>query len=87
MSERRLDPSGDPGHHELPSSLWTPPEMPEDLRRMGLTRNTEEGAWIELVSTLDPSRPGHVVVAWLILIVLVGMPAFFTIENVVHASR
>ena len=87
MDDRRLDPSGDPGHHEVPSAPWQPPEMPDDLRRMGLTRNTEEGAWIEFVSTLDPSRPGHVLAAWLILLVLVGLPAFFTVENVLHAAR
>ena len=87
MSERRLDPSGDPGHHSAPGSPWQPPEMPDDLRRIGLTRNTEEGAWIEFVSMLDRSRPSHVLVAWLILVALVGLPAFFTVENVLHASR
>ena len=31
MSERRLDPSGDPGHHSVPGSPWQPPEMPDEL--------------------------------------------------------
>ena len=87
MTDRRLDASGDPGHGPVGHHIWQPPEMPEDLRRMGLTRNTEEGAWIEFVSMLDRSRPSHVLVAWLILVALVGLPAFFTVENVLHASR
>jgi hypothetical protein len=37
--------------------------------RLGLTRNTEEGALIELASNLDGSRPAHRVVAWLMLVV------------------
>ena len=36
---------------------------------------------------LDRSRPSHVAVAWLILVALVGLPAFFTVENVLHATR
>jgi hypothetical protein len=87
MSERRLDPSGDPGHHEVPGSPWHPPGMPDDFRRMGLTRDTVEGAWIEFVSMLDRSRPGHVLMAWLILVTLVVLPAVFTLENVLHATR
>ena len=85
MDERSLEPSGDPGHAPL-AAPWTPPEMPDDLRRLGLTRNTEEGAWIEFVSMLDRSRPSHVAVAWLLLIGLVGLPILFTVENLVHLA-
>jgi hypothetical protein len=81
MSDRRLDPSGDPGHDRVAHDVWQPPEMPDDLRRMGLTRNTEEGAWIEFASMLDRSRPSHVAIAWLILLTLFGIPLLATVWN------
>jgi hypothetical protein len=81
MSDRRLDPSGDPGHGPVDHDIWQPPEMPDDLRRMGLTRNTEEGAWIEFASMLDRSRPSHVAVAWLILLTLFGLPLLMTLSD------
>jgi len=81
MSDRRLDASGDPGHGPVDHDIWQPPEMPDDLRRMGLTRNTEEGAWIEFVSMLDRSKPSHVAVAWLILVTLFGLPLVITVSN------
>ena len=55
--------------------------MPDDLRRMGLTRNTEEGAWIEFASMLDRSKPSHVAVAWLILLALFGIPLLLTVSD------
>jgi hypothetical protein len=81
MSDRRLDPSGDPGHGPVAHDIWQPPEMPDDLRRMGLTRNTEEGAWIEFASMLDRSKPSHVAVAWLILLALFGIPLLMTVSD------
>lgn len=84
MDDRRLDPSGDPGHGPVERDIWQPPEMPEDLRRMGLTRNTEEGAWIEFTSMLDASKPTHVAMAWLILLTLFGIPLLVTVSNLLH---
>jgi hypothetical protein len=81
MSDRRLDASGDPGHDRVAHDIWQPPEMPDDLRRMGLTRNTEEGAWIEFASMLDRSRPSHVAIAWVILLTLFGIPLVATVWN------
>jgi hypothetical protein len=81
MSDRRLDASGDPGHGPVGHDIWQPPEMPDDLRRMGLTRNTEEGAWIEFASMLDRSKPSHVAVAWLILLALFGIPLLMTVSD------
>jgi hypothetical protein len=81
MSDRRLDSSGDPGHGPVAHDIWQPPELPDDLRRMGLTRNTEEGAWIEFASMLNPSKPSHVAVAWLILVTLFGIPVLMTVWN------
>ena len=36
-----------------PDPAWTPPGLPEQDVRMGLTRNTVEGAWLELASNLS----------------------------------
>jgi hypothetical protein len=58
--------------------------MPDDLRRMGLTRNTEEGAWIEFASMLDRSKPSHVAIAWLILVTLFGIPLLVTVSQLLH---
>jgi hypothetical protein len=84
MTDRRLDASGDPGHGPVDSAVWTPPELPDDLRRMGLTRNTEEGAWIEFASMLDRSKPSHVMIAWLILLTLFGVPLVMTVSDLLN---
>jgi hypothetical protein len=81
MGDRSLEPSGDPGHAPA-NDIWAPPEMPDELRRLGLTRNTEEGAWVEFASMLDPRRPTHVAVAWLVLLTLFGIPAVVTLVGV-----
>jgi len=46
--------------------------MPEDARRLGLDRHTSEGAVLAFASALDGSRPLHRVVAWVLLVALVG---------------
>ena len=70
MSDRRLDPSGDPGHDDASPHVWQPPRMPVDQARLGLDRNTVEGAWIEFASALDRSRVSHRLVAWVLLVLL-----------------
>ena len=45
-----------------------------DARRLGLDRNTEEGALIAFSGSLRADRPLHRVVAW-VLLVAVGLPA------------
>ena len=82
MSDRRLDPSGDPGHG-VPTAPWRPPAMPEDIRRIGLDRNTVEGAWVEFASLLDRRRTSHVVVAWLALAVFV-VPVLLTLVGLLQ---
>ena len=72
MTDRRLEPSGDPGHDDV-DPVWQPPRMPVDQARLGLDRNTVEGAWIEFASALDRSRLSHRLVAW-VLLVLVLVP-------------
>jgi hypothetical protein len=79
MDER--DPSGDPGHSPVVDPC-RPPSLPEDARRMGLNRNTVEGAWLELASVLDRRKPSHVVVALLALAIFVT-PVLLTLLDVV----
>ena len=69
MTDRRLEPSGDPGHDEA-AAVWQPPRMPVDQARLGLDRNTVEGAWIEFASALDRSRLSHRLIAWVLLVLL-----------------
>ncbi len=63
-----------------PDPAWTPPGLPEEHVRMGLTRNTVEGAWLEFASNLDPRRPFHVAVAWVALAIFV-MPVLVTLVS------
>ena len=45
-----------------------------DARRLGLDRNTEEGALLAFSSSLRAARPMHRIVAW-VLLVAFGLPA------------
>ncbi|HEX6151349.1 hypothetical protein [Nocardioides sp.] len=81
MSERRLDSTGDPGHSEEAPQPWSPPTMPDDARSLGLDRNTEEGAWVMMAASLDGAKVSHQVVAWLLLIVLVGIPILLRVAS------
>jgi len=60
---RHLESLGVP--HQIPSS---------DARRIGLDRNTEEGALIAFSASLRPGNPTHRVIAW-ILLAAFGLPA------------
>jgi hypothetical protein len=44
-----------------------------DARRIGLDRNTEEGALLAFSGALRPDRPTHRLVAW-VLLVAFGLP-------------
>lgn len=67
--DERPDP-GDDGPVELISAedFLGPDGLPREARRMGFDRNTEEGALIALAGSLDPRRPFHRVVAWVLLV-------------------
>jgi hypothetical protein len=67
--ERGEDPS-DEGEVELigPEDFLGPGGIPADARRMGLDRNTEEGALIALAGSLNPGKLSHRIVAWVLLI-------------------
>jgi hypothetical protein len=49
-----------------------------DARRIGLDRNTEEGALLAFSSALRPDKMFHRVVAW-VLLAAFGLPAFFAL--------
>jgi hypothetical protein len=49
-----------------------------DARRLGLDRNTEEGALIAFTGSLRPDKPLHRVGAW-ILLAAFGLPVLFAL--------
>jgi len=60
-------------------SLGVPhPYGSADARRIGLDRNTEEGALIAFSSSLRAANPRHRAVAW-VLLAAFGLPALFTL--------
>lgn len=72
----RLPPSGDPGHSETrpqDTPSWRHDTTP-DAERMGLDRNTVEGAQVAFVASLDGSRRRHRWVAWVIIFLMFGLP-------------
>ena len=58
----------------LPAHKGIPPEA----QRIGLTRNTEEGALLEFASALDNAKPSHRLAAWFMLLAFVA-PAILTL--------
>lgn len=49
-----------------------------DARRLGLDRNTEEGALIAFTGSLRPDKPLHRVGAW-VLLVAFGLPVLLAL--------
>lgn len=45
--------------------------IPDDARRMGLDRHTQEGALVAMAGSLDASKVSHRIVAWLMLAAMV----------------
>lgn len=52
-----------------PEDFLAPTGIPVDARRMGLDRNTQEGALIALAGSLNPGKLSHKIVAWVLLVV------------------
>ena len=52
--------------------------LPTDAQRMGLDRNTEEGAMIGMAGSLNASKTSHRLVAW-VLIAALGLPVLYTV--------
>ncbi|GAA1609604.1 hypothetical protein [Kribbella karoonensis] len=45
-----------------------PDPRPDEARKMGLSRHTEEGAVLYFASSLDRGKPAHRMMAWILLI-------------------
>jgi hypothetical protein len=45
-----------------------PDPRPEEARKMGLSRHTEQGAVLYFASSLDRAKPGHRMMAWILLV-------------------
>lgn len=82
MEDRKPQPSGDPGHSSV-SDVWTPPRLPAEHERMGLSRNTEEGALLEFANALNPARLSHRVVAWVVLLAI-GLPLLLSVISLLR---
>jgi hypothetical protein len=41
--------------------------IPPDARRLGLDRNTEEGALVSMAGSLNPAKRTHRMIAWILL--------------------
>lgn len=52
--------------------------LPEDAVRLGLDRNTQEGAMLAMAGSLNGGKPLHRLVAWLVLLSLT-LPLLFTL--------
>ena len=50
------------------------PDVPAEQRRVGLDRNTEEGALVAFAGSLRRDRPSHRITAW-VLLVSFALPA------------
>ena len=60
----------EPGAEPItPEDFLGPSPIPGDARRLGLDRNTEEGALIALAGSLDPAKLSHKIIAWVLLLV------------------
>jgi hypothetical protein len=60
-----------PAHFGIhPDALATerPDPRPEEAKRMGLSRHTEEGAVLSFASSLDGEKPAHRMMAWILLV-------------------
>jgi hypothetical protein len=70
-----------PAHFGIPPDALAderPDPRPEEANRMGLSRHTEEGAVLYFASSLDRGKPGHRMMAWILLITFAA-PALYTL--------
>ncbi len=80
--------SGDPGHSDVaPEHLpraYASPYANEEAARMGLDRNTLEGAQLHFFGSLEPGKRSHKIVAWVALILMFGVPLLLSALNVLR---
>lgn len=50
--------------------------IPADARRMGLDRNTQEGAMIAMAGSLNPAKITHRIIAWVLILFFAGPIVF-----------
>jgi hypothetical protein len=70
-----------PAHFGIPPDALAderPDPRPEEAKRMGLSRHTEEGAVLYFASSLDRGKPGHRMIAWILLVTFAG-PVLYTL--------
>ncbi|MGW6278247.1 hypothetical protein [Kribbella sp. NPDC055071] len=73
-----LDPAR-PAHFGIPPDALAderPDPRPEEAKRMGLSRHTEEGAVLYFASSLDRGNSRHRMIAWILLITFAA-PALY----------
>jgi hypothetical protein len=56
--------------------------VPDDAQKLGLDRNTEEGAMVAMAGSLSPTKPVHRLVAWALLASLIGPPLFGVVHRI-----
>jgi hypothetical protein len=61
-----------------PEDFLAPDPIPADARRLGLDRNTEEGALLALAGALNPRKLSHRLMAWLLIVAFVA-PVLLTL--------
>ena len=60
------------GEFISPEDFLASNPIPADARRMGLDRNTQEGAMIAMAGSLDPAKTSHRIIAWVLIFVFAG---------------
>ncbi|MDQ6641913.1 MAG: hypothetical protein M3Y66_05390 [Actinomycetota bacterium] len=82
------EPSGDPGHSEVPDwhlpRGFSSPYANEEAARMGLDRNTLEGAQLHFFSNLSPNKLLHKTVAWVALFLMFGLPLLLRLRDLIQ---
>lgn len=74
-----MPPDDDAGFELIvPEDFLPARPLPADASRMGFDRNTEGGAIIALAASLDPAKPLHRLVAWVMLLVFIA-PTLLTL--------
>jgi len=64
---------------------WFPGEhLPDHARRMGLTQHVPDGALLDFAGSLDGSKRGHKITAWVLLVVF-GLPVLFYVLRLLQA--
>ena len=74
-----LEPAG-PAHFGIPPDAIAderPDPGPDEARRIGLSRHTEEGALVQFASSLNGAKPAHKAMAWVMLLAF-AFPALYT---------